>query len=92
MVITGYRVQSVLRTYTRQLTKSKLLAQEESDSNSSENGETRVSISNEGKRKLIMDRLTSQILENVRPKQDDETGSAGSLSAISDGSVSEGNQ
>ena len=91
MVITGYQVQSVLRTYTRELTKSKLLAQEGNGSSDSGSGETRVSISSEGKRKLIMDRLTSQILENMCPKQDDEAGSAGSKSAISDEPVAEGN-
>ena len=91
MVITGYQVQSVLRTYTRELQKSKLRAQEEGESGSSENGTTKVSISSEGKRKLIMDRLTSQILENMCPKQDDEAGPAGSQSANSDGPVAEGN-
>lgn len=91
MVITGYQVQSVLRTYTRELTKSKLLAQNDDDSSGSDSGATKVSISSEGKRKLIMDRLTSQILENVCPKQDDEAGPAGSQPANSDGPVAEGN-
>lgn len=92
MVITGYQVQSVLRTYTRQLKKSKLQAQESADSGGSESSGEKVSISSEGKRKLIMDRLTSQILENMCPKQDDEAGSAGRESAISDGPVAEGNK
>jgi hypothetical protein len=92
MVITGYRVQSVLRTYTRQLKKSKLLAQDEGDSSTADNGTTKVSISSEGKRKLIMDRLTSQVLENVYPKQDDQAGPAGGLYAKSDGPAAEGNQ
>lgn len=91
MVITGYQVQSVLRTYTRQLKKSKRQEQEGVDSDDSDGGEPKVSISSEGKRKLIMDRLTSQILENMCPKQDDEAGSAGRVSAICDGPVAEGN-
>ncbi|MDR3569936.1 MAG: hypothetical protein P4L43_18090 [Syntrophobacteraceae bacterium] len=90
MVITGYQVQSVLRTYTRELKKSKLLAQENGESGSSESGATKVAISSEGKRKLIMDRLTSQILANMCPKQDNEAGPAGSQSASSNGPVAEG--
>ncbi len=92
MVITGYRVQSVLRTYARQLKKSKLLAPDQGDSGNSDSGMTKVSISSEGKRKLIMDRLTSQVLENVYSKQDDEAGPAGGLHANSDGPAAEGNQ
>ncbi|MCL5406009.1 MAG: hypothetical protein M1398_04700 [Deltaproteobacteria bacterium] len=92
MVITGYQVQSVLRTYTRQLKKSKLLAKEGRDSSTSDSGEAKISISDESKRKLIMDRLTSRILDNMCPKQDDEAGPAGRVSANSDGPVAEGNQ
>ncbi len=92
MVITGYRVQSVLRTYTRQLKKSKLLVAGDGEESYSDNGDTKVSISTEGKRKLIMDRLTNQILDNMRPKQDDEAGSAGGLTANSDVPVMEGKQ
>ena len=44
MVITGYQVQSVLRTYTRQLKKSKLQAQEGVDSDGSESDAEKVSI------------------------------------------------
>ncbi len=92
MVITGYQVQNVLRTYTKQLKKSKLKSQAGGYPDDSENDEEKVSISGEGKRKLIMDRLTSQILENMCPKQDEEAGSAGRESAMSDGPVAEGNR
>jgi hypothetical protein len=77
MVITDYRVQSVLRTYTRQLQRSKLLATGGRDSGGADSGTEKVSISGEGKRRLMMDRMTSQVLEKIGPKQDDYIGPAG---------------
>ncbi len=71
MVITDYRVQSVLRTYTRQLQRSKLTGKGGWESGGEPSAE-KVSISDEGKRRLMMDRLTSQVLEKMYPKQDKE--------------------
>lgn len=71
MVITDYRVQSVLRTYTRQLQRSKLTSKGGWETGGEPSAE-RVSISDEGKRRLMMDRLTSQVLEKMYPRQDEE--------------------
>jgi hypothetical protein len=86
MVITNYRVQSVLRTYTRQLQRSNLTAKADREAGSGE----KVSISGEGKNRLMMDRVTSQVLEKMCPKQDD-SGPAGNKSVVDDGPVTEGN-
>lgn len=72
MVITDYRVQSVLRTYTRQLQRSKLASKAGRESGG-ETSTEKVSISDEGKRRLMMDRLTTQVLEKMYPKQEEET-------------------
>ncbi len=76
MVITNYRVQSVLRTYTQQLQRSKLLATGGRDTSGADSSGETVSISGEGKRRLMMDRLTSQVLDKMCPKQDDYSGPA----------------
>ena len=91
MVITDNRVQSVLRTYTRQLQRSKL-ANSPTDTGSGDAGVEKVSISGEGKRRLMMDRLTNQVLTKMCPKQDDDVGPAGKDSVGGDGPVAEGNQ
>ena len=80
MVITGYRVQSVLRTYTLQLQRSKLSATGGRDTGGADSGAEKVSISGEGKRKLMMDRLTGQVLEKMCPKQGDNVGPAAKAS------------
>lgn len=59
MVITDYRVQSVLRTYGRQLQRSKL-ANKLNAGSTKESGSETISISEEAKRRLIMDRVASQ--------------------------------
>jgi hypothetical protein len=73
MVITDFRVQSVLRTYTRQLQRSKL-AKVDKESGDSKQSVEKVSISDEGKRRLMMERLTSQVLEQMYSKQDEVAG------------------
>lgn len=73
MVITDYRVQSVLRTYTRQLQRSKL-AKTEKTTGDSKSSVEKVSISDEGKRRVMMERLTSQVLEQMYSKQDEGAG------------------
>ncbi len=80
MVITDYRVQSVLRTYTLQLQRSKFSAAGGRDPGSADSSTQKVSISSEGKRRLMMDRMTSQALEKIGPKQDDNVSPAGSES------------
>ncbi len=69
MVITDYRVQSVLRTYTRELQRSKLSANASSDAVSAGSSVEQVTISSEGKRVFMMDRMSSQVLEKMYPKQ-----------------------
>jgi hypothetical protein len=78
MVITDFRVQSVLRTYTRQLQRSKLSKVDNESGDSNPNVE-KVSISDEGKRRLMMERLTSQVLEQMYSKQDEGAGPEESL-------------
>ena len=72
MVITNYRVQSVLRTYSRELQRSKLAADANSESGSEDSCAEKVSISSEGQRRYLMDRMTSQVLEKMCPKQDND--------------------
>ncbi len=76
MVITDYQVQSVLRTYTLQLQRSKLSTMGGRDSGGGDASTQKVSISGEGKRRLMMDRMTSQVLEKIGPKEDDNVGPA----------------
>ncbi|MGV8075274.1 MAG: DVU0524 family FlgM-associated protein [Syntrophobacteraceae bacterium] len=68
MVITDYRVQSVLRTYSKQLQRSKL------DRKLSEEDvkvpQEKVTISEEARRRLIMDRVASQAFEQAYPKDE----------------------
>lgn len=89
MVITNYRVQSVLRTYTRQLQRSNLSAKTDRETNSGDSNGEKVSISGEGQYRLMMDRVTSQVLEKMYPKQDD-SGPAGNKSVGDYGPVTEG--
>jgi len=90
MVITDYRVQSVLRTYARQLKRSKILAKGSGNDDGAESGSEKVTVSGEGKRRLMMDRLTSQILEKVYPKQD--AGPATDESGIGEEPITEGSK
>ena len=90
MVITDYRVQSVLRTYSRELQRSKV-TKDGRDEGATDAGTEQVSISGEGKRRLMMDRLTSQVLEKMCPKQDNGSGPAGKES-INDGPAVEGSK
>lgn len=62
MVITDYRVQNVLRTYSRQLQKSKLAGQLEQDR---PNQTEKLSISQEARQRLLLDRIKSQAQEGI---------------------------
>ena len=66
MVITDYRIQSVLRTYTKQLQRSKLDEKIVPDSAGAQPVEEKVTISPEAKRKM-MERLSSNVLEKAYP-------------------------
>ncbi len=77
MVVTDYHVQSVLRTYTRQLQKTRLGAVLGGEERTERSADDKVSISEEARRRLIRDRVTSQVLE----KQREETNLDGSLSS-----------
>ena len=64
MVITDYQVESVLRTYSRQLQRSKLATQTQGEDRPPLSSE-KVTISDEAKQRLLMDRVKSQALEHV---------------------------
>ncbi|ROR01907.1 DVU0524 family FlgM-associated protein [Desulfosoma caldarium] len=63
MKVTDYHVQSVLRTYTRQLQKSRLAATFAGGEKTERPAEEKVTISEEARRRLIRDRVTSQVLK-----------------------------
>uniref|UniRef100_A0A832E9Z6 Uncharacterized protein n=1 Tax=Desulfacinum infernum TaxID=35837 RepID=A0A832E9Z6_9BACT len=63
MIVTDYHVQSVLRTYTRQLQRSRLASVLSGGEKGERPAEEKVSISEEARRRLIRDRVTSQVLE-----------------------------
>ncbi len=65
MVITDYRVQSILRTYTRQLQRSKLAERLKPESGDSRPSAEKVSISDEARRRMMMERLTSRVFEQM---------------------------
>jgi hypothetical protein len=63
MVITDYHVENVLRTYSRQLQRSKLMNQTPGEDRPLPS--EKVTISEEAKQRLLMDRVKSQALEHV---------------------------
>ena len=69
MVITDYRVQSVLRTYSKQLQRSKLMRTV--DAEDPKMTREKVTISDEARRKAIMEQVTSQALEQAYPRQEE---------------------
>jgi len=69
MVITDYRVQSVLRTYSKQLQRSRLMRTV--DAEDPRMTREKVTISEEARRKAIMEQVTSQALEQAYPKQEE---------------------
>jgi hypothetical protein len=69
MVITDYRVQSVLRTYSKQLQRSKLMRTV--DAEDPKMTREKVTISEEARRKAIMEQVTSQALEQAYPRQEE---------------------
>ena len=70
MLITDYHVQSVLRTYSRQLQRAKLPMQ--SGSGESPMPAVKVSISEEAQQRLLMERIKSQALEQVQQQQEEQ--------------------
>lgn len=74
MVITDYRVQSVLRTYSRQLQRSKLSEKFAEEKTAAPAAGEKVSISDEARRKLIMERLATQVFEKAYPKSESTNG------------------
>ena len=64
MVITAQHVENVLRTYSRQLQRSKLFNPGDSEDRSLPT--ERVTISEEAKQRLLMDRIKYQALEQVQ--------------------------
>jgi hypothetical protein len=64
MVITAQHVENVLRTYSRQLQRSKLVHPGDSEDRAVPS--ERVTISEEAKQRLLMDRIKYQALEQVQ--------------------------
>ena len=93
MIITNYQVQSILRTYTRELQRSKSSADGERGSGGSTNSSSmeKVSISSEGQRTYMMNRMTSQVMEKMYPKQDNDVRLATNQSIVGNEPVTEGN-
>jgi uncharacterized protein (DUF1786 family) len=71
MVITDYRIRSVLRTHSRQLQRSRFSDELEGLSNGQKAPAERVTISEDARHHFIMERMTSQVLEKAYPKQGD---------------------
>ncbi|NLI82504.1 MAG: hypothetical protein GX443_12590 [Deltaproteobacteria bacterium] len=69
MVITDYRVRSVLRTYSRQLQRSRLSAELTHDAGEPRSTVEKVTISDDARRHLVMERMTSQVLEKAYPRK-----------------------
>ena len=90
MVITNYQVQSVLRTYTRELQRSKLSDEVDRRSENDNTSEEKVTISSEGQRRYMMDRMTSQVLEKMYQKQENDVRPARNESTVDDAPVTEG--
>ncbi len=75
MVITDYRVRSILRTYTRQLQRAKTSGRTTgTDSEDRKPSAEKVSISDEGRRRMMMERMTNHALEKMYPKEDNGPG------------------
>jgi hypothetical protein len=66
MVTTDYHVRTVLRTYGRQLLRARLLTR--SDREASVISDVKVTISEEAKQRLLMDRIKSQGAEELHPR------------------------
>ena len=64
MVITAQHVENVLRTYSRQLQRSKLFYP--GDNEDRPMPSERVTISEEARQRLLMDRIKYQALEQVQ--------------------------
>jgi hypothetical protein len=70
MVITDNRVQSVLRTYSNQLQRSKLSRKLEAGA--PRLSDEKVNISEEGKRRSIMEQVPYQAMEQAFPRGHEE--------------------
>lgn len=66
MVITDNRIQNVLRTYSNQLQRSKLSRKLEAGHSAP--SDERVNISEEGRRRSIMEQVAYQALEQAYPR------------------------
>jgi hypothetical protein len=64
MVITDYQVENVLRTYSRQLQRSRMVNQMPGEDRPMPS--EKVTISEEAKQRLLMDRVKTQALEHVQ--------------------------
>lgn len=66
MEITDYRVQSVLRTYSKELQRTRLTRK--LDSGDAKASTEKVAISEEARRRMIMERVASQAYEQAYSK------------------------
>jgi hypothetical protein len=71
MEISDFQVQSVLRTYSRQLLRTKLTSPSEQDAQPFP--VFKVSISEVAQQHLLMDRIRSQAMEQINRQQEDTT-------------------
>ncbi len=63
MHIPSYQIQNVLKVYSRQVSQGKILARNKNDSKTSFTDS--VSLSMEGKRRSIIDRVTNDIVDKI---------------------------
>ncbi len=71
MEISDYQVQSVLRTYSKQLLRAKLTLPKLQEGQSLST--IRVTISEEAQQRLLLDRVKSQAIEQINHRQEDTT-------------------
>ncbi len=64
MQIPSYQIQNVLKVYSRQLSQGKLLSRNKFGSNNRVSADS-VSISTEGKRQAIIDKVASGIVDRI---------------------------
>ncbi|MGC8718551.1 MAG: DVU0524 family FlgM-associated protein [Thermodesulforhabdaceae bacterium] len=69
MIITDYRVKSVLRTYTRQLQKAKLPPAQSLDNEKLHPASEKVVISEEARQRLVMDQLAKHAMSKVEEEK-----------------------
>ncbi len=81
MQIPSYQIQNVLKVYSRQLTQGKILARTKAASNNQVSADN-VSISSEGKRASIIEKVAASIVDRITtvgPQEEIEHNIAGQI-------------